>query len=262
MKQFLAHITAMAAVIVMACACSIKEDRTPCPCWLKVFIDPFPANGAVVSGFSSSMVFSESVGKKEYEGYYETTVPRTFLGVTCVSEAPSVDRAKGLALIPIGQQSDSLYAHHATVDCTGEDAEDHARLHKQFATVYMTFENSGDGSKCPYDVTVRGTVDGMNMNPFAPHEGDFEFSPEELQPMFFQYRIPRQKDASLVLELRNKDDGSIADTLPLGQQILDSGFDWGKESLEDIVITVNLGKIGIEVKVSEWKADKVYDVTI
>ena len=252
----------MAAVMMMACACSIKEDRSPCPCWLKVFIEPFPENGAVVSAFSTSLVFSDHIDAKDIDGYYETTVPRAILGVTCVGDAPSVDRAKGLALIPKGQQSDSLYAHHAAVDCTGEEAEDHAKLNKQFATVYMTFENGGGSAKCPYDVIVRGKVDGMTLNPFEPHEGAFEFSPEELEPMFFQYRLPRQKDASLALDLKNRADGSIADTLPLGELIRESGYDWEKDSLEDIVITVDLGKIDIEVKVSEWKADKIYEVTI
>lgn len=262
MKQFLIQTTLLIAVLLAAGSCSVKEERSECPCWLKVFIEPFPHEGAVVSAYATQQVFSARVDKESYEGCYEATVPRALLEVSCHNR-PSSMLAKGsLVTIAKGDQSDSLYAHHAMVDCTGEEAVDRAKLCKQFATVYMTFENPGNAKTCPYDVRISGKVDGMDMASFSPHEGAFEYAPAETQPLFYQFRIPRQKDSTLSLDLYSKEDGSFVDSLPLGMYIKESGFDWQAESLEDIVIKVNFAKIEISVKVSEWDADKVYEVTI
>lgn len=256
------QITILLAVALATGSCSVKEERAECPCWLKVFIEPFPHDGAVISAYSTRQVLLDMVDADSCEDYYEATVPRSYLGVSCHNLPASMTMKGNLVTITKGDQADSLYAHHAMVDCTGEEAVDRAKLHKQFATVYMTFENPGELESSPYRVMISGNVDGMDMASFEPHEGDFEYSPMETMPLFFQFRIPRQKDSSLSLDLYSKEDGSYVDSLPLGQYILDSGFDWKAESLEDIVITVNFAKIEIEVKVSEWDADKVYEVTI
>ena len=261
MKQLMTQITILLAVVLAAGSCSVKEERAECPCWLKVFIEPFPHEGAVISAYTTVQVLSDKVSTDEYGGCYEASVPRSYLGVSCHNTPSSMTVKGSLVTIPKGGQSDSLYAHHAMVDCTGEEAVDRAKLGKQFATVYMTFEDPGDGS-CPYDVRISGNVDGMDMASFKPHDGEFEYAPTEVQPLFYQYRVPRQKDSSLSLDLYSKEDGSYVDSLPLGEYIRESGFNWQAESLEDIVITVNFAKIEIEVKVSEWDADKVYEVTI
>ena len=256
------QIALLLAVVLTACACSVKEDRAECPCWLKVYIDPFPGGGAVVSAYDSGLIFSSALGREDWSGYYEATVPREFVGVTCHNVLEGHKDSGSLYRIVTGNQADSLYAHHAMVDCTGEGAEDHARLHKQFATVYMTFENEGGEERCPYDVRISGNVNGMDMTTLSPHGGEFEYAPEELQPMFYQFRLPRQKDSSLSLCLYNKEDGELLDSLPLGEYIRTSGFDWNAEDLNDIVINVDFAKIGLEVNVQEWNAMEVYDVTI
>ena len=255
-------IPTLAAVVLMAGSCSIKEDRSECPCWLKVFIDPFPASGAVISAWNGSPVFLDMVEEGDWTDFYEATVPRGFLGVTCFRHIPSLDFRDGVILIGCGHEADSLYAHHATVDCTGETAIDRASLHKQFSTVYMSFKDTGDGEDFPYDVKIRGGVDGMDMSTLEPHPGEFLFAPQEVAPLRWQFRVPRQKDSSLMLDLYRKGDGGLADSLPLGLYIAESGFDWEAESLEDIVITVDFAKADLEVTVSEWNADTVYDITI
>ena len=250
------------AVALMAGSCSVKEERAECPCWLRVFIEPFPHGGAAVSAYTTAQVLHDKVDAGDYPGCWEASVPRAFIGVSCHNRPASMTMEGSLVTIPKGNQCDSLYAHHAVVDCTGEEAEDHARLCKQFATVYMSFEDAGDGKGCPYDVRIRGDVDGMDMESFKPHEGAFEYAPAELQPLFYRFRVPRQRNDSLTLELYDRKEGRHLDSLPLGEYIRKSGFDWEAQSLDDIVITVNFSKIEIEIKVSGWDADKVYEVTI
>ena len=252
-------ITVLAAVMMTAGSCSVKEDRADCPCWLKVFIDPFPRSGAVITAVDSEPVFTDMVEEENYVDCYEATVPRRVLALSCFRYYPTLSMNGGDIIIPKGSQADSLYAHHAEVDCRCERAEYHAALDKQFATVYMTV---GQEKEFPYDIVIKGGVDGMDMYSFRPHEGAFEYCPKESAPAFFQFRLPRQKDGSLTLELYRKTDGVLLDTLPLGQYILDSGFDWEAESLEDIEILVDFSKMEPQIKVSEWKADKVYEITI
>ena len=262
MKQHMTHIAMLLAVTLAACSCSVREDRADCPCWLKVFIEPFPKDGAVISAYSAAKVFSERVSAEQYGGCFETSVPRAFLGVSCHNSPESMMVSGSLVTIPEGEQCDSLYAHHAVVDCTGEEATDRARLCKQFATVYLTFENPDDADRCPYGIRISGTIDGIDMQSFTPHEGAFRYTPAEQKPFFYCFRLPRQKDDALILELYSREDGTLVDSLSLGEHIRESGFDWQAESLDDIVITVNLSKAEVEISVSGWDADKVYDVTI
>ena len=255
-------IPTLTAVALMACACSVKEDRGDCPCWLKVIIDPFPGSGAIISAWEDRQVLQDLVEQDPGDSY-EATVPRGIASVTCFRNTRGMDYRNGTILIAMGNEADSLYAHHTTVDCTGEEATDRVTLNKQFATVYMTFAaDEGDDTPFPYDITVRGHVDGMDMSTLEPHAGDFEMSPARAGARLWQFRLPRQKDASLTIDLYRKEDGQKADTLPLGQYIEESGFDWNAESLEDIAVTVDFAKMGLEVRVTEWDADTVYDVTI
>lgn len=244
------------------CSCSIKEDRSPCPCWLQVFFDRFPDSGVVLTGYTTENIFGESVGKDDFEDFVELTVPRTLLSVSSYRRTPGITHSGRKITISRGCQADSLYAHQAYVDCSGENAVDTVSFHKQFATVYLTFENSEGETLAKYDVLVKGGVNGMDLATLEPIEGEFEFKPEEREDNFFVFRIPRQNDDSLSLELYDKSDGEFVDAIGAGLLIRNSGFDWRAKDLKDIVINVDFAKMNLEVSVREWDAQEIYDITI
>lgn len=246
---------------VLLCSCSVKEDRTPCPCWLDVFFDAFPKEGVSLAGYGSQRIFSDELDEKPYTGYREYEVQRTFISVSAYRMLEGIDGRSGSALIEKGNQADSLYAHLSSVNCTGEFAVDTVRLHKQFATVYLTFENT-EGITVSYTPVITGNVCGMDLKTLRPLEGEFEYEPSEAGPLFYTFRIPRQKDSSLQMELYDSNDGSFIDTVDLGRLIVNSGYDWNARDLKDIVVTVDFAKVEMEIHVSEWGSEDIYDVTI
>ena len=247
-------LAAMTAALLSSC--SIKEDRTDCPCWLQVRPEPFPRKGAVISAQDGSAVlFRQTLFREDVpDGTFVRAVGKGIHTVTCRTRIPGRDDNAGAVLIPLGEQADSLYAHTATVDCTGETALDVAELHKQFATVHMLFVSDSPEKTCPYWILVRGNVDGMDTSTLVPHEGAFEYRPAEVSPMYFQFRVPRQKDSSLEMDLHAKEDGRYLDTVHIGSLIEQTGFNWGAESLEDIMIRIDIGRADFSVEISEWQA--------
>ena len=247
---------AAAAMAALLASCSVKEDRTDCPCWLEVHPDPFPSKGAVISAHDGgTMLFRETLFLEDTEdGLFRKAVRKGFHTVTCRTRIPGRPDDTPAVTIPLGEQADSMYAHTAVVDCTGETAVDMAAMHKQFATVHMMFVSDSPQEHSPYWIIVRGGVDGMDTVTLEPHEGPFEYRPAETLPMYFQFRVPRQKDASLEMDLHARDDGRYLDTVHIGQLIEQTGFNWGAESLEDIMIRIDIGRADFSVEISEWES--------
>lgn len=246
---------------VLLSSCSIKEDRSPCPCWLDVFFDVFPAEGVSISAYDSHELFDHKINVEPESGFEEYEVPRTFVSLCAYRRLSGVNASSGKVIISKGNQSDSLYSHLSRVNCTGEFAEDTVKLHKQFATVYLTFENA-EGASDAYLPKIKGKVCGLDLTSLDPINGDFEYMPDEPDNLIYQFRLPRQKDSSIQMELYKKSDGSFADTIELGRLIENSGYDWTAVDLKDIVVTVDFAKVEMEISVREWASEDIYDITI
>lgn len=262
MRRYMISSLLVLSAISILSSCSIKEDRSPCPCWLDIFFSSFPKEGVVLAGYTSDRVFHEIVAEGDFVDFVEYTVPRVMLGVSAYRTNPSITPNGKMVLIQKGNQADSLYAHLSYVDCRGEFAIDTVCLHKQFATVYLSFENSEGESVDTYDVIVKGKVNGMDLTTLRPIEGEYEFCPQIEGNNLYIFRLPRQKDDTLAIELYRKDNGEYVDTIDAGSLIARSGFDWNASDLQDIVICVDFAKVEIEVNVHEWDSEEIYDVTI
>ena len=70
-------IAAAALALAMA-SCSVKEDRTPCPCWLGIHITPSleHSRDLTVSAWDQDRIFSRTVAVADYPNSYEQTVPK------------------------------------------------------------------------------------------------------------------------------------------------------------------------------------------
>lgn len=258
--MILSTIAVLGTVILSSC--SIKEDRSPCPCWLDIFFNGFPHEGVVIAGYSSDKVLHDMVSEDEFTDFVEYSVPRTLLSVSAFRVNPAISLDGKMVKIKKGDQADSLYAHQSYVDCRGECAVDTVTLHKQFATVYLTFENSEGESVNSYDVVVRGNVSGIDITTLQPAEGEFEFKPKGNADGLYVFRLPRQKDSSIAIDLYRTDNGEFIDTIDAGTLIERSGYDWRARDLQDIVINVDFAKMGIDVSVRSWDSEEIYEVTI
>lgn len=235
-------------------SCStILEDRTSCPCILTVFSDAkrkdVTENGLMINVFRRN---GESVALKKIRNTdldnrwsYSIMVPRENLlnsSLAGVRESRISDDNTAIK-IDEGKECDSLFMHLSDVDCKGEWARDTVLLRKQWCTLRIILQ---DGEKdANYRFTIHGNWDGAILSSLAPAFGPFSCTARTLQWNIFEARIPRQGDNSLNVDLDVEYlDGEIKNVLkgyPIGLDIDEIGFDWGKSDLDDIEITLSYG---------------------
>ncbi len=239
-RKIIIGILGLAALV----SCSVKEDRSDCPCWITVIADKAVSLSA---WYGNQRILDNHQG-----GLEDHMVPRGIVDLVA---------SVGDFTVPEGQQMNELFAQLIPLETDGEFAYAGVELEKQFATVYIDFKEEDDG-RASYDLEVAGTVSGADIHTLKPVEGVFCCTPEPLadENRGYALRVPRQKDESLTLRLM--DQGEIVDTIPLGELIRKAGFDWTKESLGDVSILCDLPAHSFTITVMEWEGPVTFEITI
>lgn len=254
----------MAGLLVLT-SC-IKEDRTDCPCWLDIFVgrcEPIARN-ITVSAFSPGRIFAERIDVRDYPEYYEHTVEKGTVTVGVFAGRTRQDVQGDTLLIRMGCECDSIFTHNSVVDCRYEFARDTVVLHKQFSTVFLKMENP-EGGSYPFRLVIRGPVSGIRYTDNEPVRGVFEHEIEEHSDSEYRFRIPRQTDDSITMDVY--DGNTLIQTLPLGESIAramreDGAFTWSSLDLGDIYIGVDYARTSVTVRVNAWEKGDEYHVII
>ena len=258
MKYVLKYIMMLAAIAAVP-ACSIKEDRSSCPCMLTV---DFPAAAAKVmmncwsQGHRIIDDVLEPDGEKCIRKYH---VPKGSCTVSAIKGYEGLEVSGEVLLIPEGKQMACLYACASDVATDGETAEYSVDFKKNYVKVSLCFSDSETGL-CPYDLIVRSNVAGLEMRLLAPVIGTFTCTPEIVDGKGYQFIIPRQLDETLSIDLMRGTE--IYDTITLGRIIASSGYDWTAEALADIDFVIDLSKREISITVSGWDGPFSTTITI
>ena len=240
----------------LCCACSVKEDRTPCPCWLDIDVSLCSRQGETVSlrGWNTRQpLFGERVHVADWPDCWETTVPKGIVHYTAYTGFDRCLLSGADMVIPEGAQCDSIWAYNTAVICEGEDAYDRVTLHKQFATVTMKLSDEPEGA---LEVLLTGSSAGMSLEDLSPARGIFRYSTAQDPDGLFTFRLPRQADDSIVLELLR--DGRHYEDFPLGELIARTGYDWRAQDLDDIFLGVDFYRSGVTIGIGGWDGDTVY----
>ena len=286
----------MAGILLLS-SCSVKEDRSGCPCWMTVDLSKVAESRwksperqssteyqMVTKSLESRQHIAESVvlrlrGNSDEDevdyafkmtetvntevGALEYEVPRGSVGVSVIGMPDRVGQ-DGIAgydgdeiRIPVGEQMDSLYGFFKMYHTRCESVLCDVDLHKEFCTVSFTLGK--DGYTSPYDIEVWGNVAGVSAWDLMPVKGEFRYAPVQKNEVY-QVRVPRQEDNSL--ELVMMDDDDIVDRLPLGEYIARSGYDWTAEDLADVHIALDMENQQVMITVSGWDGVVVMDIVI
>ena len=234
---------AMLSMTILLASCSVKEDRSDCPCWITVTANETMSLSA---WYGSQKILDNHIG-----GLVDYTVPRGIVDLVA---------SNGAFTVPVGEQMDELFAQLQHLDTDGEFANTGIELKKQFATVSIDFKDEDDG-RTGYDLLVTGSVAGANPHTLEPQEGLFRCIPEPItEGRGYTFRAPRQKDESLTLLLQAE--GETVDIIPLGELIRKAGFDWKRESLGDVAILCDLPARTFTISVMDWEGPVTFEITI
>ena len=95
---------AAAALTLVVASCSVKEDRTPCPCWLGIHISPSLdySRDLTVSAWNEDRIFSQTVSVADYPDEYEQTVPKGHVTVSayCGRKVSTEERGRIIGSLP------------------------------------------------------------------------------------------------------------------------------------------------------------------
>lgn len=248
---------------VLCAACSVKEDRSECPCRLYVFLrGNFEAPVDLVlrdSDGARAMLLFEGVPLADSSGLWcgSVEVSRLRYDVLAVSGISAALAGSELSISP-GQQMPPLWTSHKVIDTRSESVVDTLELYKQYCRLSLKMKShaaSDDGNVC---LRICGRVNGVSIADGAPLEGEFEVRGES-GALQMSANVPRQKDSSLSLKVER---GSDVYEFPLGRAMAAAGYNWADKSLSDCLVEVDMSASSIQVLVSGWESTEPVTVTI
>lgn len=259
------NIAALGAGVLVA-SCSVKENRTDCPCYLAVNTEGFYKAGMKTATVSvsteSSLVNRENLelGLFTREPYY-VAAPRRMNYVSMVSGFGGNSLLQGDTLRIIdGRMSDPVMAFSGEVACVGDNAEVRPVPHKQYCKITMLVVGKMPGDDYPYRYRVNYPCDGLALRTLTPIEGWNSFIIEEnLQPVM-ECSLIRQKTNDITMDIL-REEIEVGEQDPawkkissfrLGALLARQGFDWTKEDLDDIVVTIDFSKADVYIEIVPW----------
>ena len=263
-----ASLVAAALVAALCCGCSIKEDRSLCPCSLvldfseveealteqaELFISGADGflyhDGCVISG----IIREEDTGNS----IYRVTAPKTRLALSVVSGADAMFSPDSGILIPLGEECPPVYIHYSEADALSEELRQDVSMHKDYCSIGIDMKPYAE--PYPYRLCVIGNVNGIRPDR-SVISGDFSCSVEPDTDGKGTVRVPRQRDNSLVLQIRDSD--MVLREFSLGEYIAETGYDWSEEDLKDVKVEINYANSYISINVSGWSGSYEFDVEI
>lgn len=250
---------AVLASVLLAASCSIKEDRTPCPSYLTIYYDlavPVLQKNNITTGVVTSVTnaadfrFRLSVDPSEYPDGLEVPVsPKSIATVSGISGVSLGELTADKFTYRRGMSADRIWAGTDQVDCTGELAEHHVTLHKQFAVMHVVFR--GSASYADLRMEARAACDGFEAATLIPVRGDFRCDLEKTGEDSFEVRLPRQDNDGLLLLLWSGEE--LLSEIPVGKNIASAGYNWAKKDLDDIEVLIDFAVPDISFSVQPWK---------
>ncbi|MGN1211338.1 MAG: hypothetical protein ACI4TM_06595 [Candidatus Cryptobacteroides sp.] len=253
--------------VVSVSGCSVKENRSECPCVLmidfsEVDADRFPS--VILSAVAEGGIITGETSADSYSGCFMFSVPRktsalnvtAIEGKSCVPGQISGRKGEMGLVIPCGEDCPPVHFFVCGVDTSGETDSVRVRLFKNYCkmTVRLTTESPDD-----FDVRLRGNVCGYGIYG-EPLYGDFSYTPIIGNNGERTILIPRQTDASLMMDL--VEENGISRTFSMGEYIVSTGYDWSEPDLRDVDVTIDFVKTELTLKISDWSETVVIDTVL
>ena len=250
------------------CSCSVKEDRVLCPVYLTLDFSSLETARLMDEGFSEmELVIVSDDGNVDIQSWelntlaeeYSLPVARTGASILAVcSQGDAVMGEDGLTIEEGDPCPRILSFSQRFIPTSGEERLIVA-LHKNYCNLSIRLKSSTGASARPFQIRVDGEVSGT-LPDGTPKEGAFSYFSAPSSAGLCEASVPRQKDSSLRLAIDFLDNGEIR-SFPIGEYIIESGYDWNAPDLEDVSVEVDFSLSGLELNISKWKKTLSFDIT-
>jgi hypothetical protein len=229
--------------LLLLASCSIKEDRTACPCTLTLELTGLPVRPVVLGVAGEGYSLTEIV---QADTVLVLPVPKGEMAVSAVGGA--LAEGDGSVRIPEGEEAPPLYLFYADVSTVAEQVVLPVLLHKQFCGLELLFTGPA-GYGPPFEVEVEGAVGGW-LPDGSPAPGPFSRRLHPGPDGRATLRLPRQGDDSLLMHVVFSD--RIVRTFALGSYIAASGYDWTAPDLDDLTLHVDISLTSVTISTDLW----------
>ena len=238
---------------LLLASCSVKEDRSACPCALTLDLSGLPVQPVVLVVTGEGYAHTEVV---HADTVLTLPVPKGDLAVSAVGGA--LADGDGSVRIPVGEEAPPLYLFYADVPAQAEQVTVPVVLRKQFCTLELAFSGP-PGYGPPFEVEVEGSVDGwLRDGSPAPGLVSRRLLPGDDGRAVL--RLPRQGDDSLLMHIVFSD--RIVRTFALGSYIAASGYDWTAPNLGNLTLHVDISVTSVTLSTDCWSRTEGVDIWI
>lgn len=237
----------------------VKENREECPCRLILDLSNVDSTRIDIVNITltanSGFVYKGSRPVPSDEDVI--LVPRgdVFLNVSYNDDGMMT--SSGLK-IPEGHDCPPVYMCSSLVSTSGcEFVRKSVKMMKNHCVMTIYLED--DETDFPFDIIVKGNVCGYDSSG-VPMKGRFSCAPIMLAEDKFTAILPRQMDASLVLEVN--DGSETLKNFALGEYVKACGYDWSEDDLKDISVRIDYARTKVVVEVKDWSEVCEFDIVI
>ena len=142
--------------LLLVPSCSVKENRTVCPCNLTLELTGLPVRPVVLNVVGEGFSLTEVV---HADTVLVLPVPKGEVAVSAVGGA--LAEGDGSVRIPEGEEAPPLYLFHSDVSTDAEQVFLPVMLHKQFCTLELTFKGPL-GYAPPFEAVVEYAIVAEN----------------------------------------------------------------------------------------------------
>ncbi len=237
---------------LIAGGCSVKEDRAACPLWLSNDMSqllPYSSTAWSVIRHGEGLI-REEVILRDGHTLFGWPVPKGDVTASayCGLEDRHLDGQR--MTVPLGEQAPLFLGslHRETI--YGEQMHVVTKANRQSARLNL-HAVVPDGSAYPYELLIEGDICGTDLLTLSPVAGEFRHTVKLDGENRATLQLLRQTESS-TLNLHIIDKAKIIESIPLGEWILKTGYDWSAEDLQDISMSFEQGRIEFTVIISDW----------
>lgn len=255
---------------LFAASCSVKENRTLCPCHLAVQVSAIRSPPATLVCLSSYKMLQINIPG---DTLFQVDVPRSRVLVLAYAGVEEVPHPEEGFAAPEGRDFPPLYLASSWVDAARDSVSVSLRLRKQFCKLTLRLDGP-PGWADPYWIEVRSSVCGVSAEAVplpGPFRCRFTFTGLSSIPpatassadagATVSLCLPRQAaDASLWMDIMMPD--ALVRSFNLGALLQDAGYDWSAPDLEDLDITLELSVTALTFRTPGWSRTLSLDLRI
>lgn len=262
--------TATAALLLVS-ACTVKEPRGDCPCYVTLDLDDFARlqdyDKGKVGMHSGSELSEEDISPAQYMGRgYETSVRRVPSVFFTVVGHEGLSFSSDTLRVAFGREWTRVMADSVAGECSGDSEYLKLSPRKEYCTVFLVVVGKDSSIEDEYDFRVRANSCGIRLRDRASVRGAFSaVAQNPWTGSVYSVTMPRQSDYDAVLDILVHEDtrmytvdDHVAD-VKLGAIMQANGYDWTKDSLDDIYVTVDFASANVSVGIEEWKDEDIQD---